>query len=330
MVTSTATAEPGVPAPPRPSAGRRLARTLAGRLAQGVVVVWAAVTVAFVAVQLAPGDTVDTLLGENRDNPALRAAVIAEWGLDQPAVVQYLSYLGRLLRGDLGTSYALYRPITDIFAEQLPPTLVLALTGLALAVVIAVTGSLLTSGRHGWGRTVSQAVELVVISTPSFWLGMVLLAVFSFRLGWFPVAGGDGLNSLVLPAGALGVPAGALLTQILREGIDRALEQPFALTSRSRGLTVGQVKSRHALRHASLPALTIVGMMAGTLVGGAVIVETVFGRPGIGQVAVAAIHAQDMPVILAVVLAVSIAFVLMSLVVDLLYTVLDPRLRQSR
>lgn len=263
------------------AAGRRLTRLIAGRLAQGVAVVWAAITLAFVAIQFAPGDTVDTLLGENRDNPALRAQVTAEWGLDRSGVEQYLAYLGRLVRGDLGTSYSLYRPVGGLLAEQLPPTLALAGSGLTVAVLMAVLVSLLTSGRTGWGRRLSQGLELVVLSTPSFWLGMVLLAVFSFQLGWFPVAGASGPVSLVLPAFALGVPAGAYLTQVLREGIDKALEQPFSLTARSRGLAVGQVKTRHGLRHASLPALTVVGMMAGSLVGGAVIVETVFGRPAL-------------------------------------------------
>ncbi|MDR1427638.1 MAG: ABC transporter permease, partial [Bifidobacteriaceae bacterium] len=300
---------------------------VAVRLAQGALVVWAAATLTFIAVHVAPGDTIDTLLGTNANDPAMRAQVIREWGLDHPAIVQYLLYFWRCLHGDLGVSYVEHRPVASLLAEQFPPTVELTLWAFAIALALAATLALTTAGTSRIGRAISQFFELTVVSAPPFWIGMLLLAVFSFRLGLFPVSGSAGIRAVVLPALAVGLPIGCFLAQVLREGLDRALEQPFALTARARGLGRFGVKRIHALRHAALPTMTISGLTFGNLLGGAVICEQVFGRAGIGQLAVNAINTKDIPVILAIALLAAIVFVVITTTVDLLYLVVDPRLR---
>lgn len=252
------------------------------------------------------------------------------WGLDRPLLVQYASYLGGLLRGDLGTSYQLNTPVTDLIAGQLGPTVTLTLSAAVVAVVLAVVVGVGTAGRGRLIGRISSVIELVLVSIPPFWLGIVALAVFSFQLRWFPVAGDDGWRSLVLPTLALALPIAGVLTQVLREGIDRALEEPFAITARARGLSPAAVRARHGLRHGLLPSMTLAGMIVGSLLGGTVIIEQVFGRPGLGALTVDAVFAKDLPVILGVGLLSAFVYIVVSTLVDLLYLVVDPRLRGGR
>ncbi|MFI6813977.1 ABC transporter permease [Nonomuraea sp. NPDC050328] len=297
------------------------------RLGTGLAVLWAAATASYVALLLAPGDTVDILVGEGPDTPEIRARIIAEWGLDRPEIVQYLSYLWRLLHGDLGRSYQQQRDVGEILSTQLWPTaeltLAAAVTGVVVSAIIAVT----TAGRGRWLRGAASAAELVSVSVPPFLIGIVLLSVFSFTFGWFPVSGAQGSSALVLPALALGLPIAGVLGQVLRGGIERALEQPFAVTARARGLTERALVVRHAVRHALIPAVTLAGWFTGTLLGGAVITEVLFGRPGLGQVAMQAVTGRDMPVVMAVVLLSAVVYVVLSTLLDLAYRVIDPRIR---
>ncbi|WP_430786052.1 ABC transporter permease [Actinoplanes sp. G11-F43] len=297
------------------------------RVASAVVVLWAAATAAYLALLAAPGDIVDAIVGDGADTPQIRAQIIAEWHLDRPAIVQYLDYLLRAARGDLGRSYLLQRPVDEVIGEQIPSTVQLALAaavfGVLLALVLAVTT------RHRVARRISSTAELILVSTPPFLIGIVLLSVFSFRLGLFPVSGDQGWAALVLPAVTLGLPIAGVLAQVLRDGIDRALDEPFAVTARSRGLTERAVLIRHALRHALIPAVTLLGWLTGVLIGGAVIIEQVFGRPGLGQVTLQAVGNGDMPVVLAVVVLAAAAFVVINTLADLAYLLIDPRLRRS-
>lgn len=309
---------------------RGVATLIVKRSVQGVVVVWAAVTLTFIGIHLAPGSIVDTLLGQDRGDAELRAKVIAEWGLDRPVIEQYLSYIVGLAHGDFGTSYAQNKPVLDIFASQIGSTLELAGAALLIAVAIALSLSLWLSGKHGLVRGLVGGAELAVLSVPSFWLGLLLLTVFSFQLRWFPVVGDDGLRSLVLPALAIGVPTGAYLTQVLREDLDGELTAPYILTTRSRGSSIARAKTVHALRHAAVPAVTIGGLIVGALLGGAAITEQVFGRSGLGHIAVAAVESQDMPVTLGVAFFASAVFVIASTLVDLVALWLDPRMRAAR
>jgi len=200
----------------------------------------------------------------------------------------------------------------------------LALEPLIFALVVAVT-----TAHRRWGRRLASGLELVLASTPSFWLGIVLLFVFSFTLRWFPVAGDRNFSALVLPALSLGLAQGAVVSQVLRRGLEDALDQPFSLTLRAWGIGNLQIRLRHALRHAALPAVTLTGWLVGGLLSGAVITEQVFSRPGLGKVTVDAVLGKDLPVVLAVAILSALIYVVMSTLVDILYLLLDPRLRHQ-
>ncbi|MBP1782789.1 peptide/nickel transport system permease protein [Micromonospora sp. HB375] len=305
-------------------------RAVARRLGAGLVVLWVAATAAYLALLAAPGDTVDNIVGDGPDTPQIRAEIIADWGLDRPAVVQYLDYLGRLGGGDLGRSYLLQRPVAEVIGEQLAPTLRLAVAAAGLGVLIALLIAVATAGnRRPWLRRLSSGSELLLVSTPSFLIGLLLLSVLSFRFGLFPVSGDQGVAALVLPAVTLALPIAGLLAQVLRDGIDKALDEPFVLTARSRGVRERTVLVRHALRHAVLPAVSLAGWVFGVVVGGTVIVEQVFGRPGLGQVTLSAVTTRDMPVVLAVVTLSAAGYVVVNTTADLAYLLVDPRLRRS-
>ncbi len=325
-MSDAALLEPAIAAPARHG---RMLRQVAGRVASGLVVLWAAVTLGFVSLQLAPGDIVSLLIGEQPRTPAVEAAIRAEWGLGDPVAVQYLRYLWRVLHGDFGRSYILQTDVSGLIASQIWPTAKLTAAALGVAIVFAVLSAVTTAGRS-WARRVAGSVELVLASTPSFWLGIVLLFVFSFTLKLLPVAGDRTLSALVLPALSLGLALGAVVGQVLREGLERALEEPFALTVRSWGTTGLVLRVRHGLRHAALPAVTLTGWLVGHLLSGAVITEQVFGRPGLGRVTVEAVLGQDLPVVLAVAILSAAVFVVTSTAVDILSLLLDPRLRRDR
>jgi peptide/nickel transport system permease protein len=314
-------------------AGRRTGRfslLVLRRIAAGVFVLWVAVTITFVAIQLAPGDTVALLLGENRDDPVLRAQTIARWGLDQPLWVQYVTYLARIPSGDLGISYTLRKPVSELIVMGMWPTFQLTAAAAIGAVLIAVAVAVLTTAPIPGLRRVAAAIELVVVCAPPYWLAIVLLWAVSFQLGWFSIVQQGSWQALVLPTASLALPIGAYLSQILVEGLDRAMAEPFVTTARSRGISLLAARARHALRHASLPVIHLVGLIVGSLLGGAVIVEQVFGRPGLGQLAVDAVMVKDVPLILGITLVSTAAFVICSAMVDLIGMAIDPRVRTSR
>lgn len=303
-------------------------RTIVGRLGAGLAVLYGAATLAFIALQLIPGDPVEILLGPGTMASAeVRQRIRSDYGFDQPVARQYLQYLARLATGDLGSSYQLQRPVAHLIGDQLGATVQLAAAAAVLAVLIALVSAVTTAGRGGAIRALTSGGELVAVSLPSYWLGILLLTAFSFRLRIFPVIGGDGLAALVLPALTLALPIAGVLAQVLREGLEAALAKPFVVTARARGLSHAAVRLRHALRHAAVPLVTLTGWLVGTLLGGAVLVETVFGRPGIGALTLQAVQNRDMPVVMGVVLLSAAVFVILSGAVDLLYRVIDPRIR---
>lgn len=301
-------------------------RRAASRLGASVVVAWGSTTAAFFALHALPGNIADILAGD-LDYPGLREAIAAEWGLDRSLPAQYIDFLRRIASGDFGTSYELRTPVADVVASQLWPTVHLAVSAGILALLIAVVVATLTSGQGRAARAVASFVELVFASTPVFWLGILLLMAFSFTLQWLPVSGDQGWASLVLPAVTLALPTAGLLTQVLREAMEKTLDQPFVVTVRARGLTEWRVRVRHVLRHAALPVMTLGGWLIGGLLGGAVITEKVFGRPGLGTVTLNAVLSHDVPVVLAVVLLAAFIHVAASTLLDLLYVLIDPRLK---
>jgi peptide/nickel transport system permease protein len=306
----------------------KVAKWLGKRLLAAVAVVFGAATVGFVALQLLPGDPVDWLLGPNTmATPGLREQVRHDFGFDRPVIVQYLAYLGNLLHGRLGESYQLQQPVAKLIGDQLGPTVQLAVAGLVLALLIATAVAVSTAGRRPLLRATASTVELAVASAPQFWVGILLLTVFSFQLRIFPVAGAQSPAALVLPAVTLALSITGMLSQVLREGLEAALAQPFIVTARARGLSHTAVRLRHAFRHAAAPLLNLTGWLTGALLGGVVPVETVFGRPGIGSLVLQAVTSRDLPVVMGVILLSAVVFVVMSTIVDLLHVAIDPRIR---
>jgi peptide/nickel transport system permease protein len=306
---------------------RELLRRVGLRLLAGIWVLWGAATLAFVALHLTAGDAALSTVAGQGANPsqAVLDQVRHDFGLDKPLYRQYLDYLGRLLHGDLGQSYQQRIGVTRAIGEQVGPTLQLAAAAAVLAVVLAVVVAVLTANRRPW-RSIFSGAELVLSSMPTFVIGIGLLIVFSFTLKLFPVSGSDGPSALVLPAVTLALPVAAVLTQVLRSELEEVLEQPFILTARSRGMRDTAVRVRHALRHALIQIVTMSGFVVGGLLGGAVITETLFVRQGIGQLMLTAVTAKDIPMVLGLVLFAAVVYVTVNLLVDVGYTVIDPRL----
>jgi peptide/nickel transport system permease protein len=302
------------------------ARWLLGRLGGLLLVIWGAATAGFLALTLVPGDPVDVMLGvQAQVSEQVKAQIRTDWGLDAPPLARYLQYLGRLVTGDLGESYQLRQPVSSVIGEQLPATLQLTLLALAFALVLAAIATLAARGRRS--TRIVSLVELTAVSSPTFWTGLVLIAVFVFQLGWFPIAETGSLRALVLPALTLALPVAGVISQVLRQGLDAASARPFAATALARGVGGRRLLLRHTLRHAAADSVTLVGYLVGTLIGGAVLVETVFARPGLGRVTLRAIIDRDLPVVLGIILLAAVTFALINLTVDLLYRWIDPRLR---
>ncbi len=302
---------------------------IAGLVASVVVVLWGAATVAFLAFRVIPGDPVSVMLGPQAQvSEAVKDGIRADLGLDRPPFEQYLTYLGQLMRGDLGESYQLRLPVTEVIGRQLGATLQLSALALGIAVVLALAVALLARGEVA--RAVAAGIELIVLSSPVFWIGLVLLSVFAFGLGWFPVSGSRNPATIVLPAVTLALPVAALLGQVLRDGLIQAERMPFAETVRARGAGRGWFTLRHGLRHGASSAVTLTAYLTGSVLGGAVLVETVFARPGLGRVTLAAISDRDLPVISGIILLSALVFVIVNLIVELVHPLIDPRLRRTR
>ncbi|KPI22140.1 ABC-type transporter, integral membrane subunit [Actinobacteria bacterium OK074] len=301
------------------------------RLAQAVGVLWAAYTVSFLVLDYLPGDPVTAMASAGMDSgqvdPARLAALRHEYGFDKPVLAQYADYLGRAVRGDFGDSVSTGRPVTSTLADALPQTL--QLTGAALLLAVVLGGGLAvlaTYTSRRWLRQLLLSLPPLGVSVPTFWVGLLLVEAFSFRLHWFPAFGNDGLRGLVLPAVTLAVPTGAQVAQVLAKSLLTALDQAYVETARAKGAGRWRVHLRHALRNASLPALTVVGLLVGQLIAGSVVVETVFSRDGLGRVTAAAVTVQDIPLVQGVVVFGALIFVVTNLVVDLVYPLLDPRI----
>ncbi|XBS70734.1 ABC transporter permease [Acerihabitans sp. KWT182] len=305
-------------------------RYLYGRLGQALLVLWAAFTLSFILLQVLPGDAI-LIKFQNPDmglSPAQIAEMRAVYGADAPLWRQYLHTLSHFLRGDFGYSVQTGVPVAQLLSTNLPPTLRLALAGFALAVLLAGSMALLaglTAAR--WLKGVLHSLPSVFISVPTFWLGIVLIQVFSFRLKWVPVINPGEWVGLILPIVTLAVPICAPLAQILIRSIDEVQTLPFAAVARAKGASRGGVLWRHVARNAVLPALTIAGLLFGELIAGALITETVFGINGLGQLTQQAVNNQDVSVIQAIVVISATAFVVINLLVDVLYPLLDPRLK---
>jgi peptide/nickel transport system permease protein len=259
-----------------------------------------------------------------------RAAFRAQYGLDRPLWVQYTRYLGRLAQGDFGQSLSFRIPAASVALERLPATLELTLAAMLLAVLVSIPAAVLAAVRRGtlFDR-VLMALTLVGQTVPTFWLGMVMILVLAVRFHLFPASGRGSWLHLVMPATALALWLTALLARVTRSEMIEALEQDYVRTARAKGLAERGIAARHALKNALLPIITVMGLQFGGLLGGAVMTETVFAWPGVGTMIFDAILKQDFPVVLAGVVIVAVGFIVVNLLLDLLYTVLDPRLRRA-
>jgi peptide/nickel transport system permease protein len=307
------------------------ARYLARRLLAAIGVLWAAFTVSFAVLYLLPGDPVATMASGGLDGeplpPEQLAALRARYGLDQPVLVQYGQRLLAALTGDFGTSIQSGQDVRGAILDALPPTLQVSAAGLVVAVLFGGTVALVaTYTRALWLRQLLMALPSLAVSLPVFWVGLMLVQVFAFGLGVLPSVGANGPAALVLPAVTLGLPTGALVAQVLAKSLSQALGEPYVTTARAKGVGRAGIHLRHALRNAALPALTVLGYVVGNLLAGSVVVETVFTRPGLGRLTVAAVGVQDIPVVQGIVVFAAAVFVLVNLAVDLIYPLLDPRI----
>jgi peptide/nickel transport system permease protein len=305
------------------------------RLGQAVVVLCAAYTVSFLVLDLLPGDPVSAMAGGGLEqspvDPAQLAAMRHEYGFDKPVLVQYLDYLGRAVRGDFGNSVATGRPVTTVVGDALPQTLALTAAALLLAIVLGGGLALLsTFTSKPFLRQLLLSLPPLGVSLPTFWIGLMLVQLLSFRLRLLPAFGNDGVPGLILPAVTLAVPTSALLAQVLSKSLFTTLSEPYVDTAKAKGAGPARIHFRHALRNASLPALTIAGLLVGNLVAGSVVVESVFARNGVGRATVNAVTGPDIPVVQGVVVFGALVFVLVNLAVDLIYPILDPRIVRRR
>ncbi len=302
-------------------------RYLLSRLMSAALVMFGVVSLVFLLIHLVPGDPVEMMLGESArltDREALRSAL----GLDRPLSVQFLEYIGGLIHLDLGTSLHSKRPILDILAERLPATLELAAFAMLFAVIIALPlGILAAVHKGGLADYGAMSFSLLGVSIPNFWMGPMLILVFSLWLGWTPVSGRSGVGSFILPSITLGTALAAILARMIRSSLLEVLNEDYIQTARAKGLTEAAVVWRHAMRNAWLPVITLMGLQLGALLGGAVITETVFSWPGVGSLLVESIQKRDYPVVQGCVLLISLAYVVVNTLTDLLYAWVDPRIR---
>jgi len=303
--------------------------TYVGRRILAVVPVLFGVTLAvFSMLFLVPGDPVKIMLAEFVTTPDQIAQMRAQLHLDEPVIEQYGRFVVNALRGDLGVSIRSRRPVAAEIAENIGSTGLLALASMVVAIGLGVPLGLLAAlGRNSWLDVAAMVVALLGVAMPSFWLGFLLIFVFSLHLGWLPATGGGDLPHLVMPAVALGMIAAAIIARLTRSSMLEVLGQDYVRTARAKGLGSASVIVRHALRNALIPVVTVFGLQFGNLLAGAVIVETVFSRPGLGRLIVGGILAKDFPLVQGTVLFVAAAYVLINVVVDVAYAYVDPRIR---
>jgi peptide/nickel transport system permease protein len=310
-------------------------RYLLNRLVGLVAVMFIVATIVFIIIRITPGDPAAVMLGPQATQQDI-AALRAQLGLDQSMLVQYTTWLGHLSQGDLGQSIFLNKPVLSALADRAEPTFWLTLMALVIASAIALPVGILSAVKRG--TTLDQSVlgfSMFTSSVPSFWLGLLLMQLFSVKLGWLPVAGyggpdasvGERLSHLILPAVVLGLVNSALITRFIRASMLDVLRDDYVRTARAKGLTEWRVIMRHAVRNALIPILTVLGLTAALLVSGAVVTETVFGLPGVGSLVVSAVLRRDYPVIQGALLVIAAIYVLINLFIDLLYLLVDPRVR---
>ena len=297
------------------------------RLVLSLPVLLGVATLVFSLIHLVPGDPAQAMLGEGA-SPADVSALRDRLGLDRPLLAQYVDFLSGLGRGDLGVSFRYGTPVGAELGARLPYTLVLALAAMGVSTLIAVPLGILAAVFRGRAVDhVAMTLALIGVSVPNFWLGPLLAIVFAVQLGWLPVAGTGSAAHLVLPAVTLGVALAAILARMTRTSLIEELHEPYVLSARARGISRTRATLSHAFRNSLIPIVTIVGLQFGAVLTGTIITETIFAWPGIGRLLIQAIAFRDYPLVQGCILFISVIYVVMNLLTDLTYGLLDPRIR---
>jgi ABC-type dipeptide/oligopeptide/nickel transport system permease component len=284
----------------------------------------------FVVLQIIPGDPVNLMLAGVPASEEVRQRERVRLGLDKPVVERYVTFVVRAVQGDLGESFRSRRPVTTMIAEQMGPTIELALGGLLVGLVMGIILGILAGIRpNSWIDSTCMALALVGVSLPSFWIGMVLIYVFGTILMWVPITG-RGLDALILPSITVGLFIAGGFARLVRSSIIEAMGQDYIRTARAKGLPPVKVILKHALRNAMIPPVTLLGLQFALLIGGAVVTENVFARPGLGTMLVDAVLTKDMPLVQALIVYKTAAYVIINVIIDLIYGVIDPRVRMEQ
>ena len=306
-----------------------MVRHILQRLLLTLPALWLVLTMVFFLIHIVPGDPVEQMLGEGA-TPAQTAQLRHSLGLDDPLYAQYVRYLGQTLRGDLGESFKFQAPVRRVIFERYPATLQLAFLALLVCAAIAIPAGVVAAARRGSLADRSIGVfTLVGLAVPNFALGPLLITLFSIKLGWLPVSGRGGLLNYILPAATLGAALAAILTRMVRSSMLEELGSDYVRTARAKGLSTSAVLLRHALQNALIPIITILGLQFGTLLAGTIVTETIFSWPGIGRLTVMAISARDYPLLQGCILVIALSYVLVNLLTDVFYSMVDPRVRRS-
>lgn len=315
-----------------------MAKTIAFVLLRLIATLLAVTFLTFLMVAMLPGDPVDTILGTGPRAPGIEEQIRDDLNLDDPFIVRYFSWLGDAVTGDLGTSYVTDQPVSDTIRSRLPVTAQLAFMSIFIAVVVAIPVGVLGAYKQGkWADTTTSAAVQVALSVPNFIFGIFLIWLFAVQLGWLPASNwsrlsdgvADNLKTAILPALSLALAQMALFSRLVRSDMMATLRENYILSARAKGLSDRYILFRHALRPSSLSLMTIVGISFGALLGGTVVIESLFAIPGLGFSLIAAINGRDILVIQGITVFIAAMFVIINTIVDLLYAVLDPRIRRK-
>lgn len=297
------------------------------RLLLAIPVLLVTAFLVFGALHLSPGDPVDVIVGPIAPEH-VRERVRTELGLDKPLAVQFLIYMGRLVQGDLGQSILNKREVADLIREKLPITASLGLAAFLVAYVLSIPlGTIAALNRNSFADWFSMIIALIGVSMPGFWLGLILIYIFSVYLQWFPPTGYGSLKQLILPALALGLPRVGRIARITRSSLLEVIDQEYIRTARAKGLAERAVVLRHALRNSLIPIISLMGLDLGYIIGGSVVIENVFARSGIGDLMLRSIYSRDFPVLQGCMFVLALAIVFGNIIADLTYVIVDPRIR---
>ncbi|MCM3630470.1 ABC transporter permease [Paenibacillus glycanilyticus] len=303
---------------------------IAQRILSSLLVIAGSLVLVFAILYVLPGDPTDNMIDPSVATAEQIASLKQQLGVDQPFYIQFTRYINDMVRGDFGSSLLNSEPVLDKILEHFPATLALTAASALVSVTIGlVLGVLSAIHRNGPIDFIARLVGLFGISMPTFWSGILLIVLFSLQLGWFPAMGSDGWKTIVLPALTLGIVGAGFIVRMVRSSMLDIIDEHFMLTLRSKGLSERAVMYKHALRNALIPAVTMIGMLIGEMLAGTVVIETVFSRQGIGRIIGDALMAKDLPVVQGVIFFTAVIYVLVNLLVDLSYSVIDPRVRRS-